>query len=75
MKDPDSRLAEWKEKLTEYDYKINYIPGSQNCVTNELSKITPLQLIQMNARKRFPNEYPPMKKGDILANKHSYILL
>ncbi len=43
VKDPSSRLARWQLKLQEYDYSIEYVPGSENKVADCLSRIFTLQ--------------------------------
>lgn len=39
IKDPGSRLARWRLKLEEYDYKIEYKPGKINKNADALSRI------------------------------------
>jgi hypothetical protein len=39
VKDPGSRLLRWRLKLEEFDYEIEYIPGTQNTVADCLSRI------------------------------------
>lgn len=39
MKDPSSRLVRWRLTLEEYDYDVQFKPGSQNVVADGLSRI------------------------------------
>lgn len=39
VKDPGSRLIRWRLKLEEYEYNIEYKPGSQNVVADALSRV------------------------------------
>ena len=39
IQDPGSRLLRWRLKLEEYNYEIEYIPGTQNTVADCLSRI------------------------------------
>ena len=41
MKDPNSKLARWKERLDEYNFEIEYKKGSLNSNADALSRIRP----------------------------------
>lgn len=50
LKDPSSRLFKFRLALEEYNYEIEYVKGSENCVADALSriKITSKELKEMN---------------------------
>lgn len=49
LKDPSSRLLKFRLALEEYDFKILYVPGKNNCVADALSRIlTSDSLKEMN---------------------------
>ena len=37
-KEPNGRRARWLLELTEYDFEIKHIKGSNNCVADGLSR-------------------------------------
>lgn len=46
IKDPGSRLARWRLKLEEYDYKIEYKPGKVNKNADALSRVKVNHIIE-----------------------------
>ena len=50
LKDPNNRVLRWKIRLSEYDYKIEYLNGKANVVADALSRIECNQLVDMDSQ-------------------------
>jgi hypothetical protein len=49
--DPGFRLLRWRLKLEEYDYTVNYIPGTKNVVADTLSRLKHVSAITRSMNK------------------------
>ena len=52
MKEPNNRVLRWKIKLSEFDYKIQYLAGKANVVADALSRIEINHLVDMGSQER-----------------------
>lgn len=59
IKDPGSRLTRWRLKLEEYEYEIQYKPGTSNTNADALSRIHPVVTRSKNIPKIPDNSEPP----------------
>eukprot|EP01040_Poterioochromonas_malhamensis_P013058 gene13058-14325_t len=70
-KDTHGKVARWKMALDTFDYRIEYVKGSENAVADNLSRILPEGAGETaQLRLMFSEENIPQDKADIIRRFH-----